>query len=89
MIGDQSLSVVLPKQYAIHLGIAKADFVKGAGRRREDNYPEGLRQLMNLNLTKRCIAEKLEKSKSLLKPVEVQGHSLVTAASIPRDDALQ
>ena len=28
LVGDQSFSVVLPKQYAIHLGIAKGDFVK-------------------------------------------------------------
>lgn len=28
LVGDQSFSVVLPKSYAIHLGIGKGDFVK-------------------------------------------------------------
>jgi bifunctional DNA-binding transcriptional regulator/antitoxin component of YhaV-PrlF toxin-antitoxin module len=28
LVGDQSFSVVLPKSYAIHLGICKGDFVK-------------------------------------------------------------
>jgi antitoxin component of MazEF toxin-antitoxin module len=28
LVGEQSFSVVLPKQYAIHLGISKGDFVK-------------------------------------------------------------
>ncbi|MGC2570111.1 MAG: AbrB/MazE/SpoVT family DNA-binding domain-containing protein [Candidatus Nitrosopolaris sp.] len=27
-VGEQSFSVVLPKSYAIHLGISKGDFVK-------------------------------------------------------------
>jgi hypothetical protein len=27
-VGEQSFSVVLPKSYAIHLGIGKGDFVK-------------------------------------------------------------
>jgi antitoxin component of MazEF toxin-antitoxin module len=28
LVGEQSFSVVLPKQYAVNLGIAKGDFVK-------------------------------------------------------------
>jgi bifunctional DNA-binding transcriptional regulator/antitoxin component of YhaV-PrlF toxin-antitoxin module len=28
LVGEQSFSVVLPKQYAVHLGLAKGDFVK-------------------------------------------------------------
>ena len=28
LVGEQSFSVVLPKSYAIHLGIGKGDFVK-------------------------------------------------------------
>jgi len=28
LVGEQSFSVVLPKFYAIHLGISKGDFVK-------------------------------------------------------------
>jgi bifunctional DNA-binding transcriptional regulator/antitoxin component of YhaV-PrlF toxin-antitoxin module len=28
VVGEQSFSVVLPKSYAIHLGIGKGDFVK-------------------------------------------------------------
>jgi antitoxin component of MazEF toxin-antitoxin module len=28
IVGELSLSVVLPKSYAIHLGIGKGDFVK-------------------------------------------------------------
>jgi bifunctional DNA-binding transcriptional regulator/antitoxin component of YhaV-PrlF toxin-antitoxin module len=28
LIGETSFSVVLPKSYAIHLGISKGDFVK-------------------------------------------------------------
>jgi Antidote-toxin recognition MazE, bacterial antitoxin len=28
LVGDQSFSVVLPKSYALHLGIGKGDFVK-------------------------------------------------------------
>jgi formylmethanofuran dehydrogenase subunit D len=28
LVGEQSFSVVLAKHYAIHLGIAKGDFVK-------------------------------------------------------------
>jgi bifunctional DNA-binding transcriptional regulator/antitoxin component of YhaV-PrlF toxin-antitoxin module len=28
LVGEQSFSVVLPKYYAIHLGIGKGDFVK-------------------------------------------------------------
>ena len=28
LVGEQSFSVVLPKQYAIDLGIGKGDFVK-------------------------------------------------------------
>lgn len=28
LVGEQSFSVVLPKSYAVHLGIGKGDFVK-------------------------------------------------------------
>jgi bifunctional DNA-binding transcriptional regulator/antitoxin component of YhaV-PrlF toxin-antitoxin module len=28
LVGEQSFSVVLPKSYAIHLGIGKGDFVR-------------------------------------------------------------
>ena len=28
IVGDQSLSVILPKSYAVNLGIGKGDFVK-------------------------------------------------------------
>jgi hypothetical protein len=28
LVGEQSFSIVLPKQYAINLGIGKGDFVK-------------------------------------------------------------
>jgi bifunctional DNA-binding transcriptional regulator/antitoxin component of YhaV-PrlF toxin-antitoxin module len=28
IVGDRSFSVVLPKSYALHLGIGKGDFVK-------------------------------------------------------------
>lgn len=28
LVGEQSFSVVLPKQYAVNLGIGKGDFVK-------------------------------------------------------------
>ena len=28
LVGDQSFSVILPKQYAINLGIKKGDYVK-------------------------------------------------------------
>ena len=28
LVGEQSFSIVLPKMYAIHLGIGKGDFVK-------------------------------------------------------------
>jgi bifunctional DNA-binding transcriptional regulator/antitoxin component of YhaV-PrlF toxin-antitoxin module len=28
LVGEQSFSVVLPKQYAVNLGISKGDFVK-------------------------------------------------------------
>ncbi len=28
ILGDQSFSVILPKQYAVNLGIGKGDFVK-------------------------------------------------------------
>jgi hypothetical protein len=28
LVGEQSFSVVLPKAYALHLGIGKGDFVK-------------------------------------------------------------
>ena len=28
LVGNQSFSVVLPKRYAVNLGIAKGDFVK-------------------------------------------------------------
>jgi bifunctional DNA-binding transcriptional regulator/antitoxin component of YhaV-PrlF toxin-antitoxin module len=28
LVGEQSFSIVLPKTYALHLGIAKGDFVK-------------------------------------------------------------
>jgi hypothetical protein len=28
IVGDQSLSVILPKSYAVNLGIMKGDFVK-------------------------------------------------------------
>jgi bifunctional DNA-binding transcriptional regulator/antitoxin component of YhaV-PrlF toxin-antitoxin module len=28
LVGDQSFSIVLPKQYAVNVGIAKGDFVK-------------------------------------------------------------
>ena len=28
LVGEQSFSIVLPKSYAVHLGIGKGDFVK-------------------------------------------------------------
>lgn len=28
LVGEQSFSIVLPKSYALHLGISKGDFVK-------------------------------------------------------------
>jgi antitoxin component of MazEF toxin-antitoxin module len=28
LVGEQSFSIVLPKQYAVNLGIGKGDFVK-------------------------------------------------------------
>jgi bifunctional DNA-binding transcriptional regulator/antitoxin component of YhaV-PrlF toxin-antitoxin module len=28
LVGEQSFSIVLPKSYALHLGIGKGDFVK-------------------------------------------------------------
>ena len=28
LVGDQSLSIVLPKSYALHLGLEKGNFVK-------------------------------------------------------------
>ncbi|MGH9953458.1 MAG: AbrB/MazE/SpoVT family DNA-binding domain-containing protein [Nitrososphaeraceae archaeon] len=28
LVGEQSFSIVLPKSYAIHLGIGKGDFVR-------------------------------------------------------------
>jgi antitoxin component of MazEF toxin-antitoxin module len=28
LVGEQSLSIVLPKSYALHLGLGKGDFVK-------------------------------------------------------------
>ena len=35
LVGEQSFSVVLPKSYAIHLGIGKGDFVKVSQEERD------------------------------------------------------
>ena len=43
LVGEQSFSVVLPKSYAIHLGIGKGDFVKVSQEEKQDHHRKSVR----------------------------------------------